>query len=441
MATTLLSPRLFISYSRADRNFADKLAIELRQRGFRVFLDTSDIDPGDNFVSTLAEEIRRSTGIVAVISEKYSLSRWGQAELYSAIARNKVVIPTLISPATMSALDDPLRRLLRDTQYVTITGDPSAPDETQRLGELLAIARRRYRKELFKRLAPVFLGGVVVLLAFWWAVLHLNALKQAKTRDSVISEVVNANAVLQHPRITVLASAVAGDQEAIGRLIFLSQDPAASDTARFNALVLGSALRKGQKSWRWYVRGLEVDHAKLEDVAFVNTSFLGGGWNDVQIADSTLAGVFLGKDRGFSMSGAVFHNVDFFGGEIQAINAVDVRFVNTKFRGVDIDTTNFSKVRFITEEPRFEGNPVITPEYTLIENSVLKSERTPPQTGVIELTMTGDDVVFDNVLFVRSRLEGWFRPEWFRNSTFEDCKLPESLTKESLTTAGNNVTP
>jgi hypothetical protein len=45
------------------------------------------------------------------------------------------------------------------------------------------------------------------------------------------------------------------------------------------------------------------------------------------------------------------------------------------------------------------------------------------------------------VLFVRSRLEGWFRAEWFRNSTFEDCKLPESLTKESLTTAGNNVTP
>jgi hypothetical protein len=58
-------------------------------------------------------------------------------------------------------------------------------------------------------------------------------------------------------------------------------------------------------------------------------------------------------------------------------------FVHTKFRGMDIDTTNFSKVAFITEENR--------------------------------------------------RLEGWFRPEWFRNSSFEDCKLPASLTKESLT--------
>lgn len=54
----------------------------------------------------------------------------------------------------------------------------------------------------------------------------------------------------------------------------------------------------------------------------------------------------------------------------------------------------------------------------------------------MDLTMTGDDVVFDNVVFVLSRLEGWFRPEWFRNSTFEDCKLPASLTKESADYGG-----
>lgn len=92
------------------------------------------------------------------------------------------------------------------------------------------------------------------------------------------------------------------------------------------------------------------------------------------------------EHRGFSMSSTVFRKVAFFGGEIQAINAVDVSFVNTKFRGVEIDTTNFSKVRFITEEPKVEGNAVITPEYTLIENSVLKSERKPPQAGVLDLT-------------------------------------------------------
>jgi len=52
----------------------------------------------------------------------------GQAELYSAIAGNKAVIPAVISPTRISALDEPLQCLLRDTQYVTITGAPTALD-------------------------------------------------------------------------------------------------------------------------------------------------------------------------------------------------------------------------------------------------------------------------------------------------------------------------
>lgn len=116
-----------------------------------------------------------------------------------------------------------------------------------------------------------------------------------------------------------------------------------------------------------------------------------------------------------------------------------MEFINTKFRGATIDTTNFSKVRFLTETPLVEGNPVITPSYVLFERSVLISRRTPPQEGVLDLTMTGDDMVFDNVLFVDCRLDGWFQPEWFRNSSFEHCELPNTLTKMNLAKTGNTV--
>jgi TIR domain len=58
----VLSPHLFISYSRQDTRFVDNLVTSLRKRGFDVFRDTSDISPGDNFVSTIAKEIRRATG-------------------------------------------------------------------------------------------------------------------------------------------------------------------------------------------------------------------------------------------------------------------------------------------------------------------------------------------------------------------------------------------
>jgi hypothetical protein len=70
---------------------------------------------------------------------------------------------------------------------------------------------------------------------------------------------------------------------------------------------------------------------------------------------------------------------------------------------------------------------------------VLISRRGPPAPGVVDLTAVGDDIVFDGVLFKDCRLEGWFRPDWFRNSSFERCVLPEALSKQQLVSAGNTV--
>ena len=113
--------------------------------------------------------------------------------------------------------------------------------------------------------------------------------------------------------------------------------------------------------------------------------------------------------------------------------------MNTKFRGSIVDTTNFAKVRFLTEESQGEGNPIITPSYTLFENSVLISRRDPPNPRVMDLALVGDDVTFDGVVFKGCRLEGWFRAGWFRKSSFERCTLPDSLSKEALEKAGNTV--
>jgi hypothetical protein len=51
------SPRHFISYSRQDSVFAEKLEAALTERGFAVFRDTSGISPGENFVSTIKDEL------------------------------------------------------------------------------------------------------------------------------------------------------------------------------------------------------------------------------------------------------------------------------------------------------------------------------------------------------------------------------------------------
>lgn len=438
-----LSPRLFVSYSRRDRTFVEPLVSALQSRGFRVFLDTSDIDPGDNFVTKLTLELKSATAIVAVLSESYARSRWGQAELHHALAMKKTVIPVVISGSSaISELDEPLQRLLRDTQFVDASGGALNLSAGTWFAEMLLKARRKHRWALVKRLTPLVLVAAVSLLSVWWVVAHSNELERIRKREGVLREITEAKAVLQRERIAALSTLVAGDRQAIGEVMYLSQDPSQSDIARFNALALGSELRKGQKTWRWYVKDLDMERVSLDNVALANTSFLGGTWQDLEVRDSTFSGTYWtkSKEKGSSLSKASFRNVGFFGGEIDGVVAVDVAFINTKFRGVVIDTTNFSKVRFMTEKPVVEGNPVITPDYALIDRSTVISRRRPPAEGTLDLTLTGDDIVFDDVVFVDCRLEGWFRPEWFRNSSFERCDLPESLTEESLVKAGNTVT-
>lgn len=81
-----------------------------------MFLDTSSIDPGDNFVAKLSQEVSKATAIIPIITENYATSRWAQAELYQALTANKMAIPILSKNGSLSDLDQPLQRLLRDTQ-------------------------------------------------------------------------------------------------------------------------------------------------------------------------------------------------------------------------------------------------------------------------------------------------------------------------------------
>jgi hypothetical protein len=434
-----LSPRLFISYSRQDNEFVGRLEASLKASGFIVFRDTSDISPGDNFVSTIMKQIEDATGLVAVISSSYAASVWGKAELYSALTSHKLTIPVVLSEVSLEILDEPLRRLLQNTNYVVAKPGTSDPLVLNGFANQLTRARSRNRIELAWRILPFAAGVVLAGGLVWWGIDNLNSLDRSRNRSAVVTELVNAKHAIQHDRIVQLASTVAGDPEAIGEFLYLSKDPAISDVARFNSLSIGSELSKGQKEYRWYPRDLDIDHSVLTGVTFASVSFLGGKWSGVQIDDSTFAGALWSKDKGTALSGTVFTNVLFYGSEFEAINAVDVQFVNSKFRGSTIDTTNFAKVRFITETPKSEGNPIITPYYASFENSVLISRREPPQPGVLDLTAVGDDITFDDVIFKDCRLEGWFRPEWFRNSSFERCTLPESLSKQQLINSGNTV--
>jgi hypothetical protein len=81
--------------------------------------------------------------VVAVISDGYAVSPWGKAELYSALASQKVTIPVVLSETSLRALDEPLKRLLQDTNYIKSDSDSDDPVLFEGFARLLATARQQ----------------------------------------------------------------------------------------------------------------------------------------------------------------------------------------------------------------------------------------------------------------------------------------------------------
>jgi WD40 repeat protein len=79
----LMGYDFFISYSRRDgATYARDLLAELRSKGFRCFLDESELGGGDKLTSSLARSLRRSRALVLVATER--------AILHSAFVRDEV---------------------------------------------------------------------------------------------------------------------------------------------------------------------------------------------------------------------------------------------------------------------------------------------------------------------------------------------------------------
>jgi hypothetical protein len=98
---TFMKRRVFISYSRKDEWFADRLQGALSKRGVGVWIDKKEILVGDSLIQRIREGISTSQYICAVISNNSINSNWVQEELDLAmnqqIERGKVkVLPILI---------------------------------------------------------------------------------------------------------------------------------------------------------------------------------------------------------------------------------------------------------------------------------------------------------------------------------------------------------
>lgn len=91
------SSYFFMSYSREDASQQHRVAVELRERGINVWVDTENLIPGSPaWEREIERSIRGSAGLIVLLSPNSNNSEWVRRELSFAEQNSKRIFPVLI---------------------------------------------------------------------------------------------------------------------------------------------------------------------------------------------------------------------------------------------------------------------------------------------------------------------------------------------------------
>ena len=144
------APDVFVSYTQADRPWAEWIAWVLEDAGFSTVIQAWDFAAGDNFVAGMQQVSAEARRTIAVLSPEYMDSRWGEWEWTSALAQKRLV------PVRVREFDP--AGLLNVTVYVDLVGF-----EEQAARERLIAEIERDGGRAKPAHQPAFPGGAVAM--------------------------------------------------------------------------------------------------------------------------------------------------------------------------------------------------------------------------------------------------------------------------------------
>lgn len=118
---------VFISHTGEDKDFARKLAEDLKTSGINVWLDEWEIKVGHSITEKVNEALDRSNYIVVILSEKFFSKTWPMRELKSAMMKQSSTGKTFILPVKID--DAPMPSLIADIAYADFRKDYEAAFE------------------------------------------------------------------------------------------------------------------------------------------------------------------------------------------------------------------------------------------------------------------------------------------------------------------------
>ena len=93
--------RCFLSYSRADGDFALRLANDLRSLGVAMWVDRHNIRPSEHWDRAIERAIRSCRNVVVVLSPRAVASENVADEISLAVDAGKPIIPVMIEPCQL----------------------------------------------------------------------------------------------------------------------------------------------------------------------------------------------------------------------------------------------------------------------------------------------------------------------------------------------------
>ncbi|MFE6690184.1 toll/interleukin-1 receptor domain-containing protein [Streptomyces sp. NPDC057743] len=147
--------QVFLSYSRADSDFAARYVAALAHHVREVLVDWQGIKASEKWRRKIFDMLRASDAVIVLVSRNSLKSEWCWRECQEAIALGKRILPVLISPEPAGSVTTALREAgwgpLTDYQRLTMTG---AADFDRGVRETLAfVAQEHAWVDLRTRLA------------------------------------------------------------------------------------------------------------------------------------------------------------------------------------------------------------------------------------------------------------------------------------------------
>ncbi len=154
-----MSRYIFLSYSRDEVSISSRLQEKLKDAGFNVWMDKSELEIGDNWRQKIVEAIRLSQAIVIALSPSAKSSPYVTEEIDLALKASVPLFPIIIHGRSDTAVPDSLKHLQYDDEEEEFNS--RVKNLTQALYDYAAIRRL----DIPWRIIAAALAGLLILVA------------------------------------------------------------------------------------------------------------------------------------------------------------------------------------------------------------------------------------------------------------------------------------